>query len=126
MVAHVKLRILGNTVRLRLGQGEVERFSAGDVVEEVTRFGVGAELRYSVRLERGGARVWARYVGGAIELFVPQAEGEAWATGGDVSIVGAQAVDGGELSILIEKDFRCLTPRGAEDDDAFPNPNDSC
>ncbi|MGH8167708.1 MAG: DUF7009 family protein [Woeseiaceae bacterium] len=38
-------------------------------------------------------------------------------------MIGAQPLDGDELSILVEKDFACLAPREGEDDsDKFPNP----
>jgi hypothetical protein len=33
--------------------------------------------------------------------------------------------DGAKLTILVEKDFACLTPREGEDEsDMFPNPDD--
>ena len=35
--------------------------------------------------------------------------------------------DGVVLRVLVEKDFACLTVREGEDDeDAFPNPHESC
>lgn len=49
---------------------------------------------------------------------------QRWAGPKEVAIRGEQALTGdGALSILLEKDFTCLTPRdGEEDADSFPNP----
>jgi hypothetical protein len=47
-----------------------------------------------------------------------------------VSITGAEALESGQLSILVEKDFACLSPREGEDEmELFPHPlkgRDTC
>ena len=44
-----------------------------------------------------------------------------------MSLRGEQSLGDGTLSLLIEKDFKCLTPREGEDEyDGFANPNLTC
>ncbi|HCD26613.1 MAG TPA: hypothetical protein DER02_03775, partial [Gammaproteobacteria bacterium] len=45
----VKLRLRGNTLRLRLTVGEVAALGAGDEVTEATLFPDGSTLRYRLR-----------------------------------------------------------------------------
>jgi len=122
MVA-VKLRILGNSIRLRLARNEVERVAGLGAVEDSVRFGPGEMLRY--RLEAGDAPA-ARFTGDSLVVRLPQAEIAGWAGSEEaVSLRAEQPIGAGEtLSLLVEKDFECLVPR--EDGDAgdlYTNPN---
>lgn len=123
----MKLRIRGDSIRLRLTQAEVTQLSETGRVEESTRFGPDERFTYALAL--GGIALAAKLSsGGGIEISVPREVGHAWATGESVGMEGAQDLgDGSKLRILVEKDFACLTERPHEDDaDAFPNPNGSC
>ncbi len=123
----MKLRLRGNSLRLRLTQREVNDLVAIGAVEERTAFGPHALLSYAIAVGEGSA-VSASFDAGAIRVTVPLAEARAWATSDRVGIEGEQATAEGEpLRLLIEKDFACLKPRTGEDDrDAFPNPNPTC
>lgn len=88
---------------------------------ETIHFGIG-ELHYELRSADVDAPV-ARFDGARIEISLPRAQANAWADGDAVGIAAEQALARGSLSLLIEKDFRCLAPRDGEDDgDAFPHP----
>ncbi|MEM7218803.1 MAG: hypothetical protein AAF515_10590 [Pseudomonadota bacterium] len=116
----MKLRVRGNSIRLRLTQSEVGRILAGETVAERCEF-VGASLGYS--LGAADAAPGARLEGSAIDVRLPQSQLSAW--GDSPTQVGIEVSDG-PLSVLIEKDFACLDPRpGAEDADTFPNPKAS-
>lgn len=119
----MKIRILDDSIRLRLTRGEVERVGKGDVVEGATRFPGGATFRYA--LERAEvADPSARFEQGRIAVLLPHAVAQAWADGNDVGIEARPALEGAQtLRLLIEKDFKCLAPRDGEDDtDAFEHP----
>jgi hypothetical protein len=122
----MKLRIRGDSLRLRLTQPEVATLGEGGSVEESTSFGPGASLTYAVRAT--GTNVAATLGASRIEVTIPTATAKAWAAADDVGIEALQpASEGRTLRILVEKDFACLTKRPHEDDaDAFPNPNTSC
>lgn len=124
----MKLRIRGNTLRLRLTRAEVERLggSAGCVAESV-RFGPEASLNYSIK--RGDVRALrAEFHAGSLHVTAPHAVVAAWAKSDEVGFECEQSTgDGHILRILVEKDWNCLTSRpGEEDVDTFPNPHTSC
>lgn len=118
----MKLRIRGNTVRLRLTQGEVNALASDGKVEESVPF-AGRALVYAIVADEKGSALAASFDGARVQVSVPRAQARSWA---DSDQVGLEAEHQG-IAILVEKDFKCLTPRKNEDDgDAFPNPKTAC
>ena len=120
----MKLRILGNTLRLRLTQSEVAAFGAQGRVEERIMFGAGVSMTYALQKAEGIEHLAAHYDAQTLTVLVPAGWVTGWVDTNKVGLEGEQQVDGDvALSILIEKDFKCL--HGDEsriDADAFPNP----
>jgi len=117
----MKLRIRGDSLRLRLTRTEVERLHAHGEVVETIHFGP-RQLDYVLRRAAVDSPR-ASFVGDRIEVALPEARAHAWATSDEVGIEAEQALPEGQLRLLIEKDFQCLAPREGEDDsDAFPHP----
>jgi hypothetical protein len=123
----MKLRIRGNSVRLRLTRGEVEDFDREGRVEDAAQFGPGARLAYALERAMVG-RLSARLEAGTVVVTVPDDLAASWCRTERVALEGDQpAGDGHTLRILVEKDFACLKTRSGEDEtDAFPNPHDHC
>jgi hypothetical protein len=126
----MKLRIRGNTLRLRLSRGEVNELAERGEVRDGIAFGPEetARLGYAIVASDDATVTSARLAGGSVEVIVPRPLAREWATSETVGIEAEQAIGAGlSLQILVEKDFACLTPRKGEDDgDAFPNPNETC
>ena len=119
----MKLRICGNSVRVRLSRSEVSCLGEGQKIEQVTEFSSSARLITSVESSTAADAVTARFSAGTIRLVIPAARVNAWAGSELVSIEALQAIDSGRsLSILVEKDFECLHSAAEENADAFPNP----
>ncbi len=128
----MKLRIRGNSIRLRLTQGEVARIAKGERVEETLEFGLEPHQRFTYALEvsNDSPDIEAQYQHGRITVRLPEDEARAWAHDDSrVGMSGEQSLrhsDGNEsvsLMLLVEKDFACLTERrGADDADTFPHP----
>lgn len=119
----MKLRIRGDSIRMRLTQKEVASIAEGHMVEESLDFGGGVRLRYSVEPAKGAAQLGANFIGGRITLSVPYERALEWARGGEVAM---QSEAGALPGILIEKDFACLklrTNENEDESDMFPNPN---
>ena len=115
----MKLRLQGNSVRIRLTRSEVERLRDTGLVEESVDFGSGEALAYRLqsRMEPGPAR--AEFRQGAVTVSVSTEAAQGWAGSDEVGIY-AQS---GALTISIEKDFRCLTrPLDEQERDAYPHP----
>jgi hypothetical protein len=124
----MKLRIKGNSLRLRLTQGEVRTLREEGVVEDRVRFGGEAALVYRLSRNAGTSSIHASFANGVVEVLLPERAALDWASSNEVTLAGAQpaAVDS-ELRIVVEKDFACLTVREGEDEsDNFPNPNPTC
>lgn len=117
----MKLRIRGDSLRLRLSQSEVATFAERGALEDTTTFGPGVALTFAMAF---GDAFGATLNGARIVVSVPAAAARAWATNEEVGLETAQSNGDGTLKILVEKDFACLTPRGAEDADAFPHPKE--
>lgn len=116
----MKLRIRGNSIRLRLGQSEVRRLNTDGLVEESVNFGIlpAEHLTYAL-IASADAKVSARFAEGRIAVSVPKDIIRQWAGSDQVGIEANQA----ELRILIEKDFECVDGGAGEpQDDAFPSP----
>ena len=119
----MKLRIQGNSLRLRLSQSEVSQFSKTGFVEDSIQFGPGTAFAYALESMSSLASPQALFSNGWLRIQVPGAEATDWARSDRVGMEGDQPLESGKrLSILIEKDFQCLHGGEARDPDAFPNP----
>ena len=119
----MKLRIRGNSIRIRVSQSEVAAIAAEGRVEETIQFSPQKRLRYGVLVsQRDPAQV--SYQDDQIMVELPAGQVDAWLAPDQVGIETEQKLGGGAvLQILVEKDFTCLAPREGEDDsDTFPNP----
>ena len=116
----MKLRIQGNSLRLRLTRSEVAGLHQHGAVEETAQFSAGGSLTYRIQKRDSAGGIQAELTDGTISVSIPAGGVEAWATSDQVSL----AAQDGVLKIAIEKDFRCLTrPREEEDEaDAYPHP----
>ena len=125
----MKLRLLDDSIRLRLSQSEVVAADEQQSVEASTHFPDGSAFRFALEADRNAATASAAFAGERLVVRLPAAEISAWARDDQaVSLKGEIALpDGGTLSLLVEKDFRCLTPRDGEDQsDLFVNPESAC
>jgi hypothetical protein len=120
----MKLRIKGDSLRLRLTKGEVSELGNGGMVEDRVRFGGGAALVYRLRSDARAGALTASFAQGTVEIRVPEQAARSWASSNEVTLAGAQRIAAGdELRIVVEKDFACLAPREGEDEsDHFENP----
>lgn len=114
----MKLRIKGNSLRLRLTRGEVERLSDEGFMSETMSL-PGAALEYSVHADKTAREMSVQFADQALRVTVPAHAILEWAATEQISLSATH----GPTRILVEKDFACLQPREGEDDsDAFPHP----
>jgi hypothetical protein len=121
----MKIRIRGDSVRLRLKRGEVDQLAAGTSIVEETHF-PDAVLTYRLDVSDNGS-ILASFDNGSLAVSLPMSRVLDWASTDEVSLFAEQELSGtSSLSLLIEKDFKCLEPghhRDCEDDaDTFPHP----
>jgi hypothetical protein len=119
----MKLRIRGNSLRLRVSRTELLRIAEQGSAEDSIRFAPGTEWRYGIEVTPVG-NVAARFAANSLCVILPKARVEQWLDDREVAIEAEQPIGNGEtLRILVEKDYTCLAPRTGEDDaDLFVNP----
>ena len=124
----MKLRIRGNSIRLRLLRGEIHDLGAGVRVEETTRLGPNPEqtFTYSLASHSSQETVTTHWAQQALEVTISEALAQELAQTERVSIREELRFGDAVLKVLIEKDFKCLTTRQGEDEsDNFENPQES-
>ena len=104
----MKIRIEGNSVRLRLRRSEVEALAKeGQVVQQVA-FPQGV-WSYTLKLDTARRVPHAVLSETGISLILPETWGLPWAENDTVGFSHALELPGGDtLEILVEKDFVCL------------------
>lgn len=120
----MKLRIKGNSLRLRLGPSEVERLLDTGRIEETIRFAPEetATLTYALELEDSRDALSLRYSPREVVVRLSRKLASEWSHSDQVAIAGKIDVGQGDLELLIEKDFACLDRDDREREDTFPNP----
>ena len=123
----MKLRIRGNSIRLRLLRGEVEKFGEKGIVEESINFGASS-LTYVLQNSAEANAISAQFNGSKIVITLPSATAFEWTETDLISLKGEQRIADGEiLKILVEKDFVCLDrPDDKDNQDAYPNLSHKC
>jgi len=118
----MKLRIRGNTVRLRLEKGEVNTFAADSQVVDRAPLSIATPLEYGLRIGDLD-ELTLHFTGQELIIVVPRSVAQAWTDSDQVGIEAQVAVGQDSVKILIEKDFRCLHKRPGEDESGnYPHP----
>ena len=115
----MKLRIRGNSLRLRLTQTEVAELVRAGRVENRTQLGHDPALAFVLRLQLSAFRLvpGVEFDGTRLTVSLPEAQSKSWARGNKVGIYSEEPWG---LKLSVEKDFQCLDQRPNEDDsDAF-------
>lgn len=119
----MKLRIKGNSIRFRLTQSEVKIVEQTDLVKDQIKFSNSISLEYEIKAATGLEYVEATYSEDKITLKVNESLIRDWAHSDQVTISSSLDLSSNEnLTILIEKDFKCLSPRDEDESDMFPHP----
>ncbi|MEL7005241.1 MAG: hypothetical protein AAFN93_21275 [Bacteroidota bacterium] len=118
----MKIRIKGNSLRLRLSQSEVKDMIDLGLVEDSINFG-SSQLTYRL-IKNNTERTSVSFENNVIELSVKSTVISKWLVEQEVGFhEDIQLFDDQHLSVLVEKDFQCLTVRKGEDEsDLFQNP----
>ena len=122
----MKVRILGNSIRLRLNQSEVQVFSNIGMVKETISFGLPSFKKLNFVLKKAEAsHIAVSFYNNDITVLLPSATAENWAQTEQISLSQQVPIPGvGNLKVLIEKDFKCLQDRPDDDEsEMLPNPN---
>jgi hypothetical protein len=121
----VKLRLKGNSIRLRVTRSELGRLQAGERIEEAIHFSTAPNIRLAYVLEVGSHHqpVTVAFVSQQIVVSVSQDQLTSWGGEHQVGIYASLPVDETTvLEVSIEKDFACLDLSDEDNADTFANP----
>jgi len=120
----MKLRIKGNSLRLRVSPSEMTLLLQTGRIEDAIHFGPGEGARLVYALEHRPAltAMDVRYEPNEITVVVSSQDAQNWAAGQDVGLYGASVSGQEPLELAVEKDFACLDKEDAQNADTFPNP----
>jgi len=122
----MKLRIKGNSLRLRLSKPEIEKLAVAKYLEERTSFGNNT-FRYALQVKDVGDELSADFDGGQIAVFIPGIFVKDWAINDVTGFKTVEQVSDTEsLYILVEKDFKCLDETTEDQSDNYENPTKTC
>jgi len=117
----MKLRLNGNSLRLRLTRPEVTRLREAGTVEQSVDFGLGIVLTYRIQSRDVTDSMHAVFCNHSIMVRLPAESVATWAEGNEVGLYAQQ----GALEITVEKDFRCLSRRPDNpESDAYSHPDE--
>tara|TARA_B100001559_G_scaffold289830_1_gene268449 strand:- start:3436 stop:3804 length:369 start_codon:yes stop_codon:yes gene_type:complete len=120
----MKLRIKGNSIRFRLTRSEVEELNKKGHVEDLVNFGDGVKFIYEIKADLNKNILEPVFKANKISVLVCQDQISQWALTDKVTIKENYInSDGDEVIVMIEKDFKCLSPRDEDESDMFPHPS---
>ena len=123
----MKIRIKGNSVRVRLTRSEVDHFAETGYLEESTEFG-NSHFLYALQSKEGIPAITADFSGNKMTMYVPAHIATDWAANETVGYENNMDIgDGKQLYLLLEKDFKCIdAPVHEDQSDNFENPHKVC
>ena len=122
----MKIRIKGNSLRIRLTKTEVSRIATQGYLEEETVFG-NNKLIYALQKVETGNELSAAFEGNKITMFVPEVLTKDWPLNNVVGFDAKMPVaENSSLYLLLEKDFVCLDHTNEDQSDNYDNPNKAC
>lgn len=118
----MKLRVKGNSIRVRLTKTEVDKICSGTTFEESTIFGENI-FKYELKKSDDVSELSAAFNSGTITIFLPSSLIENWSTN---ETVGFNETSQDGLYILVEKDFKCIDETTEDQSDNYENPHITC
>lgn len=113
----MKLRLFGNSIRIRLSQDEVRELAAGRPIQASTRFFDG---QLDIDLSpSAGAATSASCADGRIRIQLHAEETARWAYSEEEGLYASDGVS----TLAVEKDYACLHKTKAANEGTFPNPS---
>ena len=123
----MKIRIKGNSIRLRLTKTDIQNLKETGIVEEKTIIGTVEIFKYSLVVDDKVSTISAEFQANKITVFLSKKEAEILTETDEITIQGTQ--DNGEekgLFLLVEKDLQCLDTTSEDQTDMYENTKTHC
>ena len=122
----MKIRIKGNSLRLRLTKTEVANFKTHGFISDETHVLDGV-FSYKLSRNEDVEALQARWTGAGFEVLVPVNQANQWVESDEIGFQQIQILPVGTgLFLFVEKDFVWLDNNFEDQSDNYPNPNAVC
>lgn len=123
----MKIRIKGDSIRLRLTKIDVQNLKKYGIVEESTIIGSQEIFKYSLVLNQDIPSIAAEFRANKITVFLSQKETQILTETNEITVEGFQnnGKDKG-LFLLVEKDLQCLDTTSEDQSDMYENTKTHC
>lgn len=123
----MKIRIKGDSIRLRLTKTDVQNLKKYGIVEESTIIGAQEIFKYSLVLNQDIPSIAAEFRANKITVFLSQKETQILTETNEITVEGFQnnGKDKG-LFLLVEKDLQCLDTTSEDQSDMYENTKTHC
>ena len=123
----MKIRIKGNSIRLRLTKTDVADLKEKGMVKEETIFSFEAVFSYALFVDADSEEINAKFKDNCVTVFLPEKEAAILTDTEEITVKNSQyngSADG--LFILIEKDLQCLDETSEDQSDMYENTKTQC
>lgn len=123
----MKIRIKGNSIRLRLTKSDVQNLKDHKKVEEKTIIAGEAIFHYALNIDSTVTSISADFRDKKITVSLSEDEAKTLTETDEITIQGTQ--DNGQekgLFILVEKDLQCLDTTTEDQTDMYINSKTHC
>jgi hypothetical protein len=122
----MKLRIKGNSLRIRLTKTEVSKLADTGYLEEHTIFPNNTFI-YCLKADKEMTELQAIFESNKITILVPTKFTKDWPGNNVIGLDTMMPLSSNEsLYLLIEKDFACLDETHEDQSDNYENPGKAC
>lgn len=122
----MKLRIKGNSIRLRLSKTDVTVLHDTGYIEEQTLFAAN-KFMYALQCSENVHELSATFSNNKMIVYIPTAWTRDWPMNDTVGFDSRiKLTETDSLYILVEKDFICLDETVEDQSDNYENPNKAC
>ncbi|NND52184.1 MAG: hypothetical protein HKN54_07250 [Flavobacteriaceae bacterium] len=121
----MKLRILNNSIRFRLSMTDLDTLVQKGSVTSKLPIAHGIFFSFGIQLLEDGAHIHTNLSDNQLSFSIPKSKLQHLQKSNEVGIYETLIISDKEsLTLTIEKDFKCLTPRSEDETDLFPNPRE--
>ncbi|MEO6547627.1 MAG: hypothetical protein ABIN94_06490 [Ferruginibacter sp.] len=122
----MKIRIKGNSLRIRLSKPEVNKLALEGYLQELTIF-TGQTLIYAVEASNSGEELTAEFIDNKITMYVPGDLLNDWPVNATVGFQSTMPLNkSNSLFLKLEKDFACIDATTEDQSDNYENPGKIC
>ena len=123
----MKIRIKGNSIRLRLTKTDVQNLKDFGKIEEKTILSEKQIFKYTLEINTNISEISAKFEDNTITILLSKENANILTETDEITVQGSQK-NGTEngLLLLIEKDLQCLDSTNEDQTDMYKNTKTKC